>query len=167
MCRCHYLTAAQCVFRAVNFWCHAAFATVKMLYFRAFARTASQSAQLCEIFLPINNRSFLRKSKCGCGGFDFSKKQTHHMAATSASGLGADTPNSRLVIHAGEAVSPIKKHGITALVKAIRSPDCLWDSIAKYYGERVKISCRHCTQCRRKKNIAWQKSARPYGRALL
>lgn len=56
--------------------------------------------------------------------------------------------------NAGEAVSPIKKHGITALVKAIQSPDCLWGSIAKYYGERVKISCGHCTQCRRKKNIA-------------
>lgn len=56
--------------------------------------------------------------------------------------------------NAGENVSPIKKHGVTALVKAIRSPDCLWDSIAKYYGERVEVSCGHCTQCRRKKNIA-------------
>lgn len=56
--------------------------------------------------------------------------------------------------NAGEAVSPIKKHGITALVKAIQSSNCLWDSIAKYYGERVEASCGHCTQCRRKKNIA-------------
>lgn len=56
--------------------------------------------------------------------------------------------------NARENVSPIKKHGVTALVKAIRSPDCLWDSIAKYYGERVEVSCGHCTQCRRKKNIA-------------
>lgn len=56
--------------------------------------------------------------------------------------------------NAGEDVSPIKKHGITALVKAIQSSNCLWDSIAKYYGERVEVSCGHCTQCRRKKNIA-------------
>ena len=56
--------------------------------------------------------------------------------------------------NSGESMSPIKKHGITALVKAIQSPDCLWGSIAKYYGEQMKISCGHCTQCRRKKNIA-------------
>ncbi|WP_294615528.1 hypothetical protein, partial [uncultured Bacteroides sp.] len=43
---------------------------------------------------------------------------------------------------------------VTALVKAIQSPDCLWGSIAKYYGEQMKIPCGHCTQCRRKKNIA-------------
>ena len=56
--------------------------------------------------------------------------------------------------NAGEHVSPIKKHGVTALVKAIQSSDCLWASIARYYGERVEVSCGHCTQCRRKKNIA-------------
>lgn len=55
---------------------------------------------------------------------------------------------------AGEDMSPIKKHGVTALVRAIQSSDCLWGSIAKYYGERLKVSCGHCTQCRRKKNIA-------------
>ena len=56
--------------------------------------------------------------------------------------------------NAGEDVSPIKKHGIASLVRAIQSPDCLWGSIVKYYGERADISCGHCTQCRRKKNIA-------------
>ena len=56
--------------------------------------------------------------------------------------------------NAGEDVSPIKKHGVAALVKAIQSSDCLWGSITKYYGERVEVSCGHCTQCRRKNNIA-------------
>ena len=56
--------------------------------------------------------------------------------------------------NAGEDVSPIKKHGVAALVKAIQSSDCLWGSITKYYGERMEVSCGHCTQCRRKNNIA-------------
>lgn len=43
--------------------------------------------------------------------------------------------------NAGEDVSPIKKHGIASLVRAIQSPDCLWGSIVKYYGERADISC--------------------------
>lgn len=54
----------------------------------------------------------------------------------------------------GESVFFPRKYEVGALVKAIQSPDCLWSSISKYYGERAEISCGHCTQCQRKKYIA-------------
>ena len=54
----------------------------------------------------------------------------------------------------GESVFFPRKYEVGALVKAIQSPDCLWSSIFKYYGERAEISCGHCTQCQRKKYIA-------------
>ena len=52
----------------------------------------------------------------------------------------------------GKGVSPAKKHEIAALVDAIQSPNCLWASICRYYGERAEITCGHCTQCRRRKH---------------
>ena len=52
----------------------------------------------------------------------------------------------------GKGVSPAKKHEIAALVDAIQSPNCLWASICRYYGERAEITCGHCTQCWRRKH---------------
>ena len=83
-----------------------------------------------------------------------SKLQTLYQLQATLSAIDEKRALRILKGNAGEDVSPIKKHGVAALVKAIQSSDCLWGSITKYYGERVEVSCGHCTQCRRKNNIA-------------
>lgn len=60
----------------------------------------------------------------------------------------------RILADATGGVSSAKKHEVAALVDAIRSPDCLWSSICRYFDKKRKMACGHCTHCRRRKHAA-------------
>ena len=68
--------------------------------------------------------------------------------------LGDEQRALRILADATGGVSSAKRHEVAALVDAIRSPDCLWSSICRYYGERTETTCGHCTHCRRRKHTA-------------